>query len=208
MRRIAATLVLLAGAGSAAGGPLDVLFETFESLSTNNFYTVSAGGQIVTDSAVWNVTQTSVDVVATNGLQTAKVVSGHDGQIIDIHGSPGPGAIETLITLDEGAEYEVSFDYGHLLISDWASMRVEVFGADDSVLLDDAVIHFNESLGFFTGRFFADGSEATLRFTGLDSTNINGGVTLDNIGVIEVIPTPAAASVLGLAGLAGLRRRR
>lgn len=208
MRRFTAITALLAGALPAAAGPAVVLFESFESLSTNNFYTVMGGNQLVTDAATWTVGETSIDVVGAHGIQAAKVI-GSDGDIVvDINGSPGPGSIETLVTLDEGGQYELSFDYGHLLISDWATMQVEVLGLDDSVLLSEEIFHQGNEIQTFTDTFFADGPAATLRFTGLDATNINGGVTIDAIGIVGVVPAPAAASLLGIAGFAGLRRRR
>ncbi len=208
MRRTAALTLLLAGALPAAAGPTVVLFESFESLSTDNFYTVMGGGQIVTDAATWTVGETSIDIVGTYGIQAPKVIASDGDIVLDINGSPGPGSIETLVTLDEGSQYELSFEYGHLLISDWATMLVEVFGDDDNVLLSWEVFHQGGETSTFSQTFLADSTAATLKFTGLDATNINGGVTIDAIQIVGVIPTPAAASLLGVAGLAGLRRRR
>jgi hypothetical protein len=50
-------------------------------------------------------------------------------------------------------------------------------------------------------------STAFIRFTLDGATSTNGNNRFDNI-VLEGIPTPGTAALLGLAGLAGMRRRR
>ncbi|MGD9691736.1 MAG: hypothetical protein AB7G17_02725 [Phycisphaerales bacterium] len=120
-----------------------------------------------------------------------------------------PGIISTdsatdaiLVTFTGGAPTAVG---GNMWSTD---INFQPFAAAMTITLSDGQTRsFNSSSASdFTG--FTSGVAITSILIDAADTGGNAWATLDNLYVGRAIPTPGAAALMGVAGLAGLRRRR
>lgn len=208
--RVAFALLLLV---STAGAQV-VFTESFEVPDTTDFLTFSPPSQIVTATNVWDVTGGSIDVYEDAARTEAVAFDG--AQAIDMAGSPGAGQLETSFPTTPGATYRLTFRYARnaLLGLEPGDAEVDVLGG--SSLLSTTIQHDPAELSFdahvlFSEPFVADGVQATLRFTSLDSGN--HGITIDAITVareqaVPLIGGPFLFLLVGGLVLIGTLRAR
>ena len=139
----------------------------------------------------------------------------------------GAGESVTMdITLDVAATgFDIGFDYDEPVAdASWASdVQFTISNADGAVFIvggftnagdADVLWAFDGSdstnPGFYSDSFMLDlpAGDYTLTFTNDWSTDPNPNVYNNIAGSFTKIPTPGAAGLLGLAGLAAVRRRR
>lgn len=190
--------------GSSAAGQV-VFFESFEAVTVSGFLVISAGNTLTGDAATWAVTAGTVDLV--NAANLSETVQLDAINVVDMHGTPGPGTIETDVAVSAGSIYDLSFLYARNLTGASASMGYEVIGAS-GLLASGSVTHDASSMSVESevARFTADGGSVRLRFIATAATNQFAGVTLDAV-TLTLIPAPGVAAV-AVAGVVAARRRR
>ena len=166
-----------------------VFFESFEGPATGNYTVLRAGQSFRTRNNVWAVEEASIDLVNTHVRRETVAFDG--AQVVDLAGSPGPGAMATSFATTPGQAYMLVFHFSRNngIGATPARARVEVLGA--APLLVKEVRHeaarqpFNAYLQF-RDTFRADGPNATLRFTSLNAGNF--GLVIDAISVTTLAP--------------------
>jgi len=166
-----------------------VFIESFEGPATGNYAVMRAGQSFRTRNNVWAVEEASIDVV--NTAVRRETVAFDGTQVVDLAGSPGPGAMATSFATTPGQAYLLVFHFSRNngIGATPARARVEVLGA--APLLMKEVQHeaarqpFNAYLQF-RDTFRADGPQATLRFTSLNAGNY--GLVIDAISVTTLAP--------------------
>jgi hypothetical protein len=193
---LSAFIFAVTAAGSASAQTIFV--EDFEMPFTANYATITSGQVLVTAYHSWAVTQNSVDLYRGSARPEAGVFDG--AQAIDLTGSPGEGTLETTFTTIPGTTYELVFHYARNAFIDpgTANARVEIIGS--TTLLEDSVFHDQSQYPFsqyvpYQGGFTADGTTATIRFTGQDPGV--AGLTLDGISIAAVNPTAVGSRKSG-----------
>ena len=166
-----------------------VFIESFEGPATGNYTVLRAGQSFRTRDNVWAVEEASIDVVNTHVRRETVAFDG--AQVVDLAGSPGPGAMAASFATTPGQAYTLVFHFSRNngIGATPARARVEVLGA--APLLVKEVRHeaarqpFNAYLQF-RDTFRADGPNATLRFTSLNAGNY--GLVIDAISVTALAP--------------------
>ena len=166
-----------------------VFFESFEGPATGNYTVLRAGQSFRTRNNVWAVEEASIDLVNTHVRRETVAFDG--AQVVDLAGSPGPGAMTASFATTPGQAYTLVFHFSRNngIGATPARARVEVLGA--APLLVKEVRHeaarqpFNAYLQF-RDTFRADGPNATLRFTSLNAGNF--GLVIDAISVTTLAP--------------------
>lgn len=193
-----------------------VLVEDFELPDTTNFITYFAPQQIVTSTNSWQVIAESVDLYEAAARAEAAAFDG--GQAVDLAGSPGAGVIEATFSTVPGQSYRLVFHYARnaLLGVEVGDARVDVTGGSSllsaTVQHDPGIYSFDTYLQF-SDTFVADGTQAVLRFTSLESGN--AGITIDGISitaspavpVLSTLAVLALLSALSLVAWGSIRRR-
>ena len=170
---------------------------------TAPFRVVPAGDSFITG---WTVEAPNpnqgVDLV--NAPANGNLDYAHTGnQSIDMAGTPGRGSIyQDIATPNLNTYYEISF---------WVSCNGGGNVDGLSVYFDNQIVSIVDapSLGTWTQYTFqtkTTGVVTRLKFVGNIDGN-SGGTLLDTVSVVEV-PAPGALALLGIGGVAGLRRRR
>lgn len=173
----------------ATAAPRTVFAESFEGPATGNYTVLRAGQSFSTRNNVWAVEEASIDLVNTRVRRETAAFDG--AQVVDLAGSPGPGAMAASFATTPGQVYTLVFHYSRNngIGATPARARVEVVGA--AALLTREVRHeaarqpFNAYLQF-RDTFRADGPQATLRFTSLNAGN--HGLVIDAISVTTLAP--------------------
>ena len=173
----------------ATAAPRTVFVESFEGPATGNYTVLRAGQSFRTRNNVWAVEEASIDLVNTHVRRETVAFDG--AQVVDLAGSPGPGAMATSFATTPGQAYMLVFHFSRNngIGTTPARARVEVLGA--APLLMKEVQHeaarqpFNAYLQF-RDSFRADSPSATLRFTSLNAGNY--GLVIDAISVTTLAP--------------------
>ncbi len=173
----------------ATAAPRTVFVESFEGPATGNYTVLRAGQSFRTRNNVWAVEEASIDLVNTHVRRETVAFDG--AQVVDLAGSPGPGAMTASFATTPGQAYMLVFHFSRNngIGTTPARARVEVLGA--APLLMKEVQHeaarqpFNAYLQF-RDTFRADSPSATLRFTSLNAGNY--GLVIDAISVTTLAP--------------------
>jgi hypothetical protein len=158
----------------------------------------------------WDVTGGTVDVIGGNPTGYFDFYPGN-GNYLDMNGSTGAeGVIQTkgILGLVSGKEYALSFSYG--TNSSPGAFPVKLTFGLGSLLQTLQILAQPGTLQLVTYTFVYDGSGDFISFADTSgSPGDNGGPVLDNV-LLSAVPLPGAGLMLlaGLAGLAGLRRRK
>lgn len=173
----------------ATTAPRTVFVESFEGPVTGNYTVLKAGQSFKTRNNVWAVEEASIDLVNTRVRRETVAFDG--AQVVDLAGSPGPGAMATSFATTPGQTYTLVFHFSRNngLGATPARARVEVLGA--TPLLMKEVQHEAARQPFnayrqFRDTFRADSTSATLRFTSLNAGNY--GLVIDAISVTTLAP--------------------
>ena len=158
----------------------------------------------------WTVTAGDVNVVIGTFGSTNGNLAFEGSQYLDIVGQQPNGALEQDFATIAGQTYTVSFAYSHNLFGG-APAASGLFSVD---VLGGVLTHMGgttNDLGWSTylGQFVAQGSSATIAFSGAQSTD-NAGLFLDAVSVTGAVPEPAtwAMLILGLGMVGGAMRRQ
>ncbi len=173
----------------ATAAPRTVFVESFEGPATGNYTVLRAGQSFRTRNNLWAVEEASIDLVNTHVRRETVAFDG--AQVVDLAGSPGPGAMATSFATTPGQAYMLVFHFSRNsgIGATPARARVEVLGA--APLLMKEVQHeaarqpFNAYLQF-RDSFRADSPSTTLRFTSLNAGNY--GLVIDAISVTTLAP--------------------
>lgn len=208
--------VVLAATKAEAGFVVNGGFENPVITPVGSYFTVfPAGDPSVTP---WIITGTSVDIVNPQ-LYPGSTTTAYEGnQVLDLAGTPGPGAISQTIFLDPG-QYTLTFAYANNPGGSPLNALVSLAGA---ATLSQAIVHSGSTynnLGWATASydFTSSGGSVTLSFS---STNgiTNQGIFIDAVNIdgagqgTEPTPEPTSMALIGfgIAGFCGakIRRRR
>ena len=179
--------------------------------------TMNVGGGITGDT-----------IVNGNGVTVYQWLQSFGGSTVNAQfgeGSGGSFAIQAgTDTLNNGAWIDFSFD-GTLwqdLVFSFAGRRtstgfnnVNITAYDGATSLGDLVLGLDMTtsstlaLYSFNSSILDGVTDARIRMTVFGATSATGNIRVDNMLIDGTfIPTPGAVALFGLAGLAGLRRRR
>jgi len=152
----------------------------------------------------WTVTRAKIDLVDWYWQGS------HGARSLDLNGSPGIGGIAQVFATEQGQLYEVQFNQAANpdLGSRISHIGVQAAGQSEQYAFD--CTGYNRSnMGWAarTWQFMAVDTTTTLEFYSLDIGDSWKGPALDNI-IVTAIPEPATISLLGLGGLASLKKRR
>lgn len=182
-----------------------IFAEDFEIPATSDFFTVSAGNELVTATNTWLVRIGSVDVF--NGPARAEVSAFSGSQAVDLSGTPDAGAMIASFPTVSGQEYELTFRYARNDFLVGLAQASVGIGSRFDLLLHETFSHsqpdFDDYLEF-RGTFTADDASAGISFASLNPGAT--GITIDAIS-ISTVPEPAALFLL-LAALARFSPRR
>lgn len=145
------------------------------------FQSINKGGDI----GGWTVSKGEIDLVGV-------YFNNSDGnQSIDLHGSPGFGAIEQKIATKPSSQYEISFDLAGNAGGPPTLKKVQVTAAGDSEEFEfDCTGKTNQRMGWITKKwiFTAIDNYTTISFSTLhNSGNAGAGPAIDNIKVYELV---------------------
>lgn len=187
------SLVLFSPGSAEAGFIINGGFEA--PLASSPFQTLTG-----TELTGWTVTSGSIDLI--NGYWPA-----FEGrQSIDLAGSTkNGGALEQTFATTAGVTYLLTFNYANNVDVSAATARVDVIGS--SSLFTQNLSHSgsssttlsNMNYTAFSATFTANSSLTTLQFTstGPDPVvNRDNGIVLDNVNVVQVVPTPPTVVLL------------
>lgn len=193
---LSATAVTLAIGGAASAA----------TIFSDNF-DADALGTPQSTLAKWDVTGGSVDVIGTGSFDFYP----GNGNYLDMNGSSlAEGTIQTkgVLGLVSGKTYKLSFSYG--TNNNPGPFPVKLTFGLGSLLTTLQILAQPSVLQTVTYDIVYDGSGDFISFADTSGTpRDQGGPVLDNVA-LSAVPLPAAGLMLlaGLAGLAGLRRRK
>ena len=177
------TLGLACGGAHAATNLLsDGDFESFAGQVANGGYTVVNAGDAL---GAWTVGATSVDLIR-NNYGSINNVS------VDMSGTPGPGSLSQNFSAQQGATYQLSWDY----FKNGSGTDLTVSFGGQSYVYAPAAAATSASL-LWTA--LSTGTQ-TVTFAG---GNGFSGPTLDNVTLTAAVPEPQTYALL-LAGLGAI----
>lgn len=200
-----AAAALAALAGPALAGENLIVNGSFEesNLNPGSTWIPLAGGN--TSIIGWTTFGGGVDYMGTLWAPS-------DGtRCIDLNNvSPNGGIMQSFATV-AGWLYTVEFDLSANMFGGPTPklMRVDAAGQSAEFEFDYVAVGATAAdprWERITWSFIADDSVANLRFTGLNAGVY--GASIDNVVVTGQVPTPGALALLGIGGLAAIRRRR
>jgi len=190
-------LLLLAGLLPAKAQSNSIANGGFEEPITPTFLEVVAPNS--TTITGWTVAAGTVDVVnaAGNGFDIGPAAAG--AQYLDLNGT-NAGTISQSFSTTPGGTYELSFAYANNYDPP-TSLTAQVTLSDSSgTLLSTSVSHSDSTAGNlnwtgFNQLFTARGLSTTLTFASQNTGN--GGIFLDAISVIQIVPPTLVISYSG-----------
>jgi len=203
-RAIISSLALIAGLGLSPALAAPIVTDGDFANGFGSFGTYNSGQTLA--SGAWTVTQGSVDQIG--GYWQAPTVGGGS---VDLDGSYARGGISQIIAPTAG-NYRLTFymsgnpDGGNPL----KGLTASVGGiSQDFYYTTGGNSLGNMQYAFETMDFFTAGGNILLSFTSLDDINSAFGGVIGGVSVTAV-PEPVTLTLFGagLAGMAGLRRRK